>query len=436
MNETKTIKVSEVVFRKDLYPRIEHNQAKALEYSENLEHLPPIEVNQHNELIDGFHRWTAHKLKGVDEIAATITETKSDNHLLILAIEKNATHGLQMAVKDKEKMARRFYLDESSWSSFSSTASDRAAIKKEIAKMLKVSASKLSDWLSDIDQKAREERREVIKNLWLKCHTAEEIGDAVGLTKVQAGEEVSKVFSALEKSSKVTFSEEDFQPPIYNVWCFGKKTNETSHFGNTEQRITENLLWLYTQPGDIVVDPFGGGGSTLDVCKVRGRRCWISDRKPKAGLEDKLRTLDICADLPPLNKRWSDVSLVYLDPPYWRQAQGQYSDDVEDLANMPLEQFTESMAGIIKRFAAKMSQGVIAMIIQPTQWKAEPKGSFADHVFDICKAVSSVKNITVENRISCPYSTEQCTPQMVEWSKENKRPLVLSRELVIWRISK
>lgn len=32
MNEIKTISVSEVKFREDLYPRIEHNQQKAQEY--------------------------------------------------------------------------------------------------------------------------------------------------------------------------------------------------------------------------------------------------------------------------------------------------------------------------------------------------------------------------------------------------------------------
>jgi hypothetical protein len=426
MNETKTIKVSEVVFRKDLYPRIEHNQQKAQEYAENIEYLPPILVNQHHELIDGFHRWTAHRLKKLDEITVVVTQTASDAELLERAIETNAKHGLQLSAADKKQMAIKLY----------STSERTSERKKELATLFSVSVRAVNDWVSDLDQAEREARKERIADLWLKAHTAEEIGDVVGKTR-QAIEKqyLPQLLEDMLKVAKVTFSD-DFTPPIYNVWSFAKKTNETGHFGNTEQRITENLLWLYTQPGDIVVDPFGGGGSTLDVCKVRGRRCWISDRKPKAGLEDKLRTLDICADLPPLNKRWSDVSLVYLDPPYWRQAQGQYSDDAEDLANMPLEQFTESMAGIIRRFAAKMSQGVIAMIIQPTQWKAEPKGTFADHVFDICKAVSSVKNITVENRISCPYSTEQCNPQMVEWSKENKRPLVLSRELVIWRIAK
>jgi len=418
------IKVSEVVFRKDLYPRIEHNQTKAQEYSENIEYLPPIEVNQHNELIDGFHRWTAHKLAGVDEISVTVTQTNSDDHLLELAIKTNASHGLQLSQSDKKRMAIQLY----------SRGTRNAERKKELAKLLSVSLSAVTGWVSDLDQAEREERKKTILDMWLKCYTAEEIGEAVGLSKPAVEKEVNLLFADVLKVGKVQFSEPDYAPPIYNVWAFGKKTNETEHFGNTEQRIVDNLLWLYTEPGDIVVDPFGGGGSTLDVCKQRGRRCWISDRKPKPGMEHKLRKMDACQELPSLNKRWSDVSLTYLDPPYWRQAQNEYSEDAEDLANMPLDEFTEKMIGIVKRFAAKQSKGVIALIIQPTQWRAEPKGSFADHVLDIVRGVSGVKKLTLENRVSCPYSSEQCTPQMVEWAKENKKLLVLSRELIIWKL--
>lgn len=419
------INVSEVVFRKDLYPRIEHNQSKAQEYSENIEHLPAIEVNQHNELIDGFHRWTAHKLAGVETIEVVVTETTSDMHLLELAIKTNASHGLQMSQADKKKMAIKLY-------SVGERSADR---KKELASLLSVTVRSVTGWVSDLDQAEREERRAIILDMWQRCYTSEEIGVAVGLHKDSVNEEVCRILEDVLKSVKVNFSEPEFQPPIYNVWAFGKKTNETSHFGNTEQRIVDNLLWLYTNPGDIVIDPFGGGGSTLDVCRQRGRRCWISDRKPKPGMEDRLRTMDICAEVPSLNKRWSDVSLTYLDPPYWRQAQGEYSDDKEDLANMPLDEFTSKMVDAVKRIAAKQSKGAIALIIQPTQWRAEPKGSFADHVFDIVQGVSRCSKLILENRVSCPYSSEQCTPQMVSWAKENKKLLVLSRELIVWKVA-
>ena len=47
------ILVSDVVFRDDLYPRIKTNPDVVQRYASALEHLPPIEVNQRYELIDG-----------------------------------------------------------------------------------------------------------------------------------------------------------------------------------------------------------------------------------------------------------------------------------------------------------------------------------------------------------------------------------------------
>lgn len=419
------LNVADVIFREDLYPRIKHNQEKAQEYAENLGCLPPIEVNQHNELIDGFHRWTGHKLKKAEKIKATVTKTASDMQLLSLAIERNATHGFQMSQSDKKQMAIKLY-------------GMKEYDKPGLVKLLSVDISTVQKWVSDLDQAEREKRRETIFVMYLRCYTAEEIGGVAGLDKANVTRELEELCcenGSFRKRNKVAFSEEDFSPPLYNVWAFGKKSNETSHFGNTEARIVDNLLYLYTQPLDIVIDPFGGGGATLSLCEKRLRRCWISDRKPKPGLEKDIRTLDICQDLPPLHKRWSDVSLTYLDPPYWRQAAGQYSEDAEDLANMPLDEFTEKIVGVVRKIGEKQSHGAIALIIQPTQWKADNR-QFTDHVFDIVSGVAKSKKLCVANRVQCPYQTEQCTPQMVEWAKENKRMLVLSRELIIWEVSK
>jgi ParB-like chromosome segregation protein Spo0J len=419
------VSVSAVVERDDLYPRIEHDQNKAQEYADNIDSLPPIWVNQHNELIDGKHRLIAHRLRGREQIAAQVVPTRSDEHLLELAISTNAKHGLQLSQADKKKMAIRLY-----------AAGERTPERKrDLAALLAVSLRSVTDWVSDLDQAEREERRRRITDLYLRCYTLEDIGEAVGLSRQQVENELSPISEDLRKLAKVQFAEEEWLAPIYNVWTFAKKTNKTTHFGNTEQRILENLLWAYTDPLDIVVDPFGGGGSTLDVCRKRGRRCWISDRKPQPGLEDKIRTLDVVEELPPLHKRWSDVSLVYLDPPYWAQARGEYSDDAADLGNYEdAGTFNKAMADLVRAFGKKLRVDArVGLIIQPTQWRA-PEREFTDHVTEIVRLVGN-KTLVLENRVSCPYSTEQCNPQMVEWAKENRKFLVLTRELIIWRVA-
>lgn len=422
----KTIKVSEVVYREDLYPRIQASPELIQRYSENIDVMPPIEINQHNILIDGFHRWTAHKKLEKEFIKAIITETKSENELFGIAILKNSTHGMQMSEKDKKKSAIRLY------------GGGEGISKKEIAKILSVTERTINGYLHDIDEQLRKERKETIYKMWLSCHTQEEIAEAVKLSQVQIVEIIKElsVLETLPKAIKLQFSFQDaeFNPPLYNIWSFGKKTNGTSHFGNTEQRIVENLLYLYTEPFDIVLDPFAGGGSTIDVCKKRGRRYFVSDRKPIIERENEIRLLDICKEFPSLGNRWSDVTLTYLDPPYWKQAENKYSTDAEDLANMNLEEFTKNLSDIVKNVSKKQSKGVIALIIQPTQWKNEDK-KVTDHIIDLIKAVGN-KRLELQARISCPYSSEQCTPQQVEWAKENKKLLVLTRELIVWRIVK
>lgn len=421
---SSVMKVSEVVYREDLYPRISTNPELIQKYAENLEVLPPIEINQHNILIDGFHRWTAYKKMEQKEIPFFVTETKSELELFGLAIEKNSKHGMQMNDKDKRKSAIRLYAE--------GTGKD----KKEIARILSVSDRSVNNYLGDIDKKLREERKEKIFAMWMACYTQEEIAEEVKIDRTVVTREVEEMCKteSFPNSTKpsILFQDQSFEVPLFNIWSFAKKTNTTSHFGNTEQRIVDNLLYLYTQPFDIVFDPFAGGGSTIDVCKKRYRRYFVSDRKPIIEREKEIRLLDICKDMPDLGNRWKDVSLTYLDPPYWKQAEGKYSSDKEDLANMPLEEFTNNIINIIKNISKKQSKGVIALIIQPTQWKSEGK-KFNDHITDIITGVGN-KRLELENRVSCPYSTEQYNAQQVEWAKQNKKLLVISRELIIWKL--
>ena len=93
-------------------------------------------------------------------------------------------------------------------------------------------------------------------------------------------EDIGEIGKVAESPKAAAAHAVDFEPPIYNVWKQQTKTAGSSHFGNSEVRWVDNLLYLYTKPFDVVVDPFAGGGSTIDICKRSLRRYWASDRKP------------------------------------------------------------------------------------------------------------------------------------------------------------
>lgn len=224
---SKTIKVSEVIWREDLYPRMKLDPTTVQKYAENLEILPSIEVNQHNELIDGYHRLTAHKKANAETIAITVTKTGSDVELLALACQRNAAHGLQLNDQDKRKMAIRLY------------ASGTGMNEKEIATTLSVSLRSISGYLSDVNKQLREERREKIAAMWLACYTQEEIAEAVGISQMEASRETQEInnLEVLPKSLKLSsLYQDDFEPELYDIWNFAKKTNEVKHYGNTERK--------------------------------------------------------------------------------------------------------------------------------------------------------------------------------------------------------
>ncbi len=79
--------------------------------------------------------------------------------------------------------------------------------------------------------------------------------------------------------------------------------------GRTPTYVIWNLLERYTRPGDLVVDPFCGGGTTLDVAHSMGRTARGFDIEPS---RDDIQRAD--ARSVPLEEGVADF--VFMDPPY------------------------------------------------------------------------------------------------------------------------
>ena len=79
--------------------------------------------------------------------------------------------------------------------------------------------------------------------------------------------------------------------------------------GRTPAYVIWNLLQRYTRPGDLVVDPFAGGGTTLDVARSLDRAARGFDIAPA---RDDIERAD--ARALPLESGAADF--VFLDPPY------------------------------------------------------------------------------------------------------------------------
>lgn len=411
MDNVITKKVLDIKKIDKLYPRSEQDTKTIAKYAENLDVLPPIEINQNNILIDGAHRLSAYKHCKKEEIPCIVTQTDTDEDLYLLALQRNASHGLQLSMEDKQRIAVKLC----------GSVDDNVIIKT-----LSVSRAIYFKWTQHKKEQLDMERDAKVIDLWLKCYTQEKITEITGVPQQTVSDTIKK-FTEKSKNGQIG---KDFQPQIYNIWNFAKNNNETKHFGNVPCEIVENLLYAYTKPFDVVFDPFGGGGITIDACKKWYRRYYVSDIAPsEIALQKGMRTHDITTGLP------GDLpkpNLVFLDPPYWRQAKGQYTDKPTDLSNMELAEFYKQFETIFKALKPKISDnGYLAFIIQSTQWLNDNK-KVEPHSHKIWN-IAEKTGFEFESLIHVPYSTEQYNAQQVAWVKENKKFLELNRELVVFK---
>jgi len=159
------------------------------------------------QLIDGWHRWTAHKQAKVENIKVTVTETANETEFLELSIERNSKHGLQLSQRDKEDMAHRIYN--------ATPERERKGKKEHLASILSVPNRTMSSWLSRIDKDTKAKRDRRIFSQWLACYTQEEIAEKEGITKETVSEVVCQIKAELQKSDKspAALHQVDFEIP-------------------------------------------------------------------------------------------------------------------------------------------------------------------------------------------------------------------------------
>lgn len=407
---TKDIPTKDIIIKTDIYPRIKPNPQKIQEYAECIESLPPIEINQDNILIDGYHRLKAYETAGEANIPTTITETINESELEHLSVQRNAIHGLQLTRQERINYANKW------WGNLPD---------EYIRKSLSISQRTLTGWTANKQRGLDTQRDELIFDKWMSCHTQEQIGVIVGLDQSTVNDRIAEIMGNGKFAESHNFR--NFEPQLYSIWNFGKANNNVKHPGYIPPEIIDNLLYYFTKPFDVVFDPFAGGGSTIDICLERHRRYYVSDLTPIPARSD-IREWDITNGLPP------DLPVpdfVFLDPPYWKQARGKYSNKQTDLSNAELNDFVVKIGNIAQAIKRKWSgnrpQGKLALIIGLLQedWQ------YTDLPFLCFEAITKYLDPVI--RIQVPYSTQVHSGAYVNKAKEHKHILYLSRDLMVFR---
>ena len=243
MNPTiADVRLSEIEFDEGLYPRVEgHDPELVQTYARDMEQIEAakkyIAVNAHNVLLDGRHRHLAYQ-KLADRADKDVTvyrypvESPLESFRLACALQDR---GKRLSDADRVDAAKKLY-------------SLGTHNNKAIAAALGVAESTISQWLSRTRKDEKERQRKKARALWLACYTQEEIAEAVGVTQPTAKDWID---GFIETSVAEEFMKwHGFDPPLYNTWKRQERTPGVDHFGYSEQRWVENLLYFYTQPSN------------------------------------------------------------------------------------------------------------------------------------------------------------------------------------------
>lgn len=414
------VQINKITVDNEVYPRDSHDNATVLRYRQALDLLPPIKISHESILIDGYHRLLAHQVEGKKEIEAETLEVSREN-ILVEAIRLNARHGRQLSSKEKNRHARTLWEQQATGPKDPDTA-------EWIADLLSITKRSVYTATQSIRKEQKENQKEDAWHMWLACNSQAEIAEALGISQDTVSKWVLQISESFRKSVPDSLQ-------LYDVWSFGgcdERYGVSGYPGRIPGQIVENVLYYYTQPGAIVLDPMAGGGTVIDVCKAMGRRYLAYDIEP---IRDDIARHDIATGAPQLPTTVTasgGVKLIFADPPYWTMKADDYSTD--SVSNRPLHEFNTwltQLGNIVLQILG--DGGIFAFLIQNQTEKDVPDGQgYIDHALEAYGRFLNSGFVPIR-RIACPQSTQTFTPQQVEKAKENLHLMGITRDLLIMR---
>ena len=209
---------------------------------------------------------------------------------------------------------------------------------------------------------------------------------------------------------------EDFELEMTTVWSFPKRGNWATHDakyrGNWSPYIPRNIILRYSKEGDLVLDQFSGGGTTLveakllnrnivgfDVNEVALERCSekCNFERDNCGqvtiAKGDARNLDMVLD--------ESIDLICTHPPYANIIQ--YSEDIpEDLSHCKVKEFLIEMDKVAAESYRVLKPGKFCAILMGD---TRQKGHVIPMSFEVMRIFEAAgfktKEIIVKEQHNC-----------------------------------
>lgn len=215
---------------------------------------------------------------------------------------------------------------------------------------------------------------------------------------------------------KKKWQPDNFELEMNTVWSFPERgdwaTHDAKWRGNWSPYIPRNLLLRYSQEGDLVLDQFAGGGTTLVEAKLLNRNI--------IGVDINDIALERCKEK--INFAWENAGSVYIHkgdarnlefipsgsidficthPPYANIIQ--YSEDIiEDLSHLKVPQFLIEMNSVASEsYRVLKSDKFCAILMGDTR----QKGHVIPMSFEVMKIFEAngfrLKEIIIKEQHNC-----------------------------------
>lgn len=209
---------------------------------------------------------------------------------------------------------------------------------------------------------------------------------------------------------------ENFELQLNTVWSFPERgrwaTHDAKYRGNWSPYIPRNIILRYSKEGDLVLDQFAGGGTTLVEAKLLNRniigvdinpisieRCkekcdFERDNSGEVSIhEGDARNLEFIED--------NSIDLIVTHPPYANIIN--YSENIpEDLSNLNVSEFLAEMVDVAKECYRVMKKGKFCTILMGDTRK---NGHVIPMSFDVMKIFEEsgfkLKEIVIKEQHNC-----------------------------------
>lgn len=323
-----------------------------------------VQVNT-NILIDGLHRLEAAKRLGLKSINV-IFEDISDFDLRIRSYQLNSRHGVHLTLEERNRGILKLCFEEGRTKEeiASVFGLDPSTVRKIISNRHRVNGDNTP---KDLRRKLDDADKLPILRKWSSGEVQKQIAKDYGVAQSTIFAILSELKSEIRerytsggsKSSLVqhygldSSSIDEILPSVDNpdplnftpqttTWWPAFKLDSAQDKTATPLPVLliKNILTLFTNPGQHIVDLFAGGGSTSIACSdMVNRTCELFDLKPRNNdIKEHILGKNMAI---PTSARKPDM--VILDPPYGDIKAGYYSDHPDDLSNIPIDAFLERM---------------------------------------------------------------------------------------------